>query len=207
MRKRDIKAAKVEADRLRWAERAKKDPPTRHKTVLRKRVPEESDSKELREIQATRNTKSLAPVAWRPLHHDVVGTEVWKGRRTVIGVHEDAVEPMLRWLAPSLLRVTGATPTGRKSDANFPRRGASIIVSLVEGTSGAHRDASDTLLLNVSGQRVVWLAPPLEVKVTASMLNGGDGNGPIFLPNECDPTRTSLPVCPRTLALALALAL
>ena len=64
------------------------------------------------------------------------------------------------------LRVVHGQPQARGSGAKGLRkfkRGASIILTQSESSSGPHADDEDTLLLNVSGARRVWFASPAHV--------------------------------------------
>jgi hypothetical protein len=189
MRKRDTKLAKNEADRLRLAGLRKEVKPSRLRAMLRTRIVPSV----LREAPAMKRVAGH-PRAWSPAAHDLVGIVEW-GQRTVLGVNASAVEPMLGLLAPLLLAATGAVLASRGSDGGGPRRGGSVILSLAKGSSGAHKDGTDTLLLNVSGRREVWFAPPAAVTVPVALRNGGNGQGPIFLPNTCDPSRLTLAQC------------
>jgi hypothetical protein len=187
MTKRDKKRAKNEADRLRLAGLRKEVNPSR---CLRTRI----DPDELRDALPRARGPTSLPRAWSPAAHDVVGV-VREGQRVVLGVSQAAVKHMLNLLAPSLVAVTGAVLVSRGSDGGSERRGGSVILSLEKSSSDAHVDGTDTLLLNVSGQREVWFAPPSAVTVPAAARNGGSGNGPIFLPSSCDPTLQTLAQC------------
>jgi hypothetical protein len=189
MRKRDRKLVKNEADRLRLAGIRKEVKLSPSRATLRTPIV----SNVLREAPAMKRI-ARRPCAWSPGAHDIIDIVKW-GQRTVIGVSMAASKPMLGLLAPLLEKETGTVLASRGSDRGRERSGASVILSLAKGSSGAHKDGTDTLLLNVSGQREVWFAPPEAVTVAFKFLNGGNGQGPIFLPNTCDPTRSTLAQC------------
>jgi hypothetical protein len=84
------------------------------------------------------------------------GTE----ERTLFGVRQADMVPMLRFLAPQLASAFGHKFAPRKVDGERCSRGGSIITTGMESSSGPHKDETDSLLLCVSGVRMVWYAKP-----------------------------------------------
>ena len=131
-------------------------------------------------------TKSWLPSPGAAVELAFCGGSAIEGwERIIIGVHADAVHPMLAWIAPKLLQCTNAKPAARGSgDASMPR-GASIILSFERSSSGPHRDGEDSLLFAVSGTRCIWYAESVPEHLNISQDKAG---APEYLSSEYDPS-------------------
>ena len=122
---------------------------------------------------------------WIPTTPSIVD-EINNVERTIIGVHADEVADLLNCGAPRLIHSTGVSLVGRQSSGGAGPRGASVILTTADSSSGPHADDTDSLLLNVSGTRSVWFAKPSAVKQDV-MLRAKKHGGSVFLPSEHDP--------------------
>lgn len=131
------------------------------------------------------------PLTQPPVHAAAPARRASAGR-VVIGVHFDHVPAMLAWLAPRLARDCAHMLTRATSGQARGPRGASIILNgAAESSSGPHKDSEPTLLLALSGSRMVWYASPDSVsyRVQLRAARAQDRLGaPTFLPSEYDPT-------------------
>ena len=158
MRKRDKKKEKQLQDRMRQAMLQAQVQPSMRAQSLRVR----QDSMQLIDTYAGARcctSRDNERRRWGPALGSVVEVEQ-TAERTIISIGAASVPEMLQWIAPKLLRITRAQLAARGTGT---QRGASVILTSSVSSSGPHKDGEDTLLLNVTGERQVWFAPPADV--------------------------------------------
>jgi hypothetical protein len=64
-----------------------------------------------------------------------------------------------------------------------------VILTTARSSIDPHKDAQDTLLLNVSCTRWAWFAPPKAAQDRVILRSDALSGGPIFLPLTCDSTK------------------
>ena len=171
----------------------------------------------LRELVLGRKT---VRTAWAPGRLTVT-EEAGTDERTLFGVRYADMFPMLSLLAPQLASAFGANiaPRGGRGQRDHvaearraPRRarvdsaapakhkkasqsrGGSIITtgSTKKSSSGPHKDDTDSLLLCVSGDRMVWYAKPRVGKDTSKRDGDYKLGAPVYLPSQFDPSAHSV---------------
>ena len=184
LRKRDKKKNKNRRDAERLTEQRQQQQLCARRQTLR---PLE-DSNELLELHVgARMAGGCGSGArWTPSAGSAVEVE-HAAERTIIGVDAAVTHAMLTWLAPKLAHRFGQSLAARSSSSSVAPRGASVILASAPSSSGPHRDGEDTLLLNLSGTRRVWFAPPSHVSPRVPRHQARPG-APVFLPDDFDPT-------------------
>ena len=193
MRRQDKKEAKNQRDaaagKVRRMREVKRQEDRRHQRKTSLRVLEHADV--LRDVFVGNRSKSVGavrPARWVPSEASAAEVLRVDDHRMVIGVHADGVPDLLHCIAPQFLTMFHDGLAMRRSAPDAAPRGAGVILADAVSSSSPHRDGEDSLLLAVSGQRLVWFCPPSGVDAKVPVTQPA-ASGPVYLPCAYDPSK------------------